>query len=215
MSFFSSMTSEARVPSPVILRPFSFKRSATSLLVLSVTACGLTKTNAEFLGLPGWDKYQVAPKTPPAAAIPRPKRDIANNYSYCKRNTDPEHEYTMNVHFMKQSSFCGGLKNSLAYYDTIEPLVKNTAHEKVSKLLRDVGADPAWIDNFNQTFPPPDTGDAFVQRDAHITNSFEHLQDYLPREHPETLAALIHYYRDDYRLFNISVPNWVYDYLRT
>lgn len=127
---------------------------------------------------------------------------------------DPEHDYTMNVHFMKQSSFCGGLKNSLAYYDTIEPLVRDTAHQKVSKLLKDVGADPAWIDNFNQSFPP-NTGDAFVQSDAHITNSFEHLQDYLPRKHPETLAALIHYYREDYRLFNISIPDWVYDYLRT
>lgn len=142
-----------------------------------------------------------------------------------KRRTEKEeieHEYKMNEHFMKQSSFCGGLMNSAQYYNTIESLEKDTAAKKVTKLLHDIGADPSWVDNFDELFPAGEPNDASLAdistktreaasasaTDAHNTNSLEHLRDYLPPNHPETLAALIQHYQDDYTLFNITAPSW-------
>jgi hypothetical protein len=48
-------------------------------------------------------------------------------------------EQSLDEHFLRQSRFCGGLANTLEYYDTVEALHKSTARYKVNALLERVG----------------------------------------------------------------------------
>lgn len=121
-----------------------------------------------------------------------------------RRNWTDEDEM-VNEHFKRQGSFCGGLHNTLQYYDTVEELKFDTAREKTSKLLRTIGADPAWIQDYDTLFPPPNAG---LTHSNHTTHTKKHLKEYFPDDHPEVLSELFVYYEDDYRLFNLSRPKW-------
>mmetsp|Transcript_148184 Transcript_148184/g.270024 ORF Transcript_148184/g.270024 Transcript_148184/m.270024 type:complete len:496 (+) Transcript_148184:99-1586(+) len=128
---------------------------------------------------------------------------------------DPEEEFKMNVHLRRQSSFCGGLQDTLKYYNTVEPLEKSTARSKVIKLLEDVGANHTWVANFDELFPPEDgTANAILQdanrtqQKEHNTNTLEHLKEYFDARHPDSLDVLVSHYKDDYATFELPVPIW-------
>jgi hypothetical protein len=130
------------------------------------------------------------------------------------------HEQQIDVHFKRQSRFCG-LDRTLQYYNTVEMLQKNTARAKVTKMLKTVGVnDPEAIDNFDILFPPPGV-DPGVQRDeenpfgahnpwltkAHNSNSEKQAQRFL--NDSVAVAALVDHYVEDYLLFGIQAPGWV------
>mmetsp|Transcript_102832 Transcript_102832/g.187742 ORF Transcript_102832/g.187742 Transcript_102832/m.187742 type:complete len:428 (-) Transcript_102832:98-1381(-) len=126
---------------------------------------------------------------------------------------EPLDESYTNVHFRRQSSFCGGLQDTLKYYDFVEPLTQSTSRDKVLKLLHAVGVDPVTIPYLDVIFPAmaAGNGSASMQEEPdsqHNTNTLEHLRDYFPRDHPEYLATLIHHYKDDYNAFKITPPSW-------
>mmetsp|Transcript_14058 Transcript_14058/g.24695 ORF Transcript_14058/g.24695 Transcript_14058/m.24695 type:complete len:497 (+) Transcript_14058:100-1590(+) len=117
---------------------------------------------------------------------------------------------TVNEHFRRQGSFCGGLDNTLQYYDTVEQLTFNTAREKVLRLMGKIGASPDDVEDFDTLFPAPEEA-ANLQEESseiHTSHSQDHLREYFPEDHPEFLAEVFVYYEDDYRLFNISRSRW-------
>lgn len=121
------------------------------------------------------------------------------------RNFTQKDEF-VNAHFKRQSGFCGGLDRSLQYYDIVEELKESTAREKTINLLHKIGADPAELEDFDVLFPPPKV--QLEEEDNHTTNTAQHLREYFPDEHPENLAEVFIYYEEDYRLFNLSKPQW-------
>mmetsp|Transcript_37686 Transcript_37686/g.70478 ORF Transcript_37686/g.70478 Transcript_37686/m.70478 type:complete len:1243 (+) Transcript_37686:108-3836(+) len=125
--------------------------------------------------------------------------------------SDFDPDYTMNVHFQRQMSFCGGLEHNLKYYDTVEPLSVDTARSKVEHLFEKVGAQTEWISDFDKLFPEAEkNGDGVLLQNQkhHNTDSAEHLRDYLPDDRPDLLQKLWRHYEGDYRIFNITPPRW-------
>jgi len=122
---------------------------------------------------------------------------------------DPDN--TMNVHFQRQLSFCGGLEHNLKYYDTVESLSVDTARDKVTGLFDKVGAKTEWIPNFDKLFPPiveEDAGVLLENQKDHNTDSADHLREYLPAGRGDLLEKLWKHYDGDYKIFNITLPSW-------
>lgn len=131
---------------------------------------------------------------------------------FAKRH-EPWWNETVNEHFKRQSSFCGGLHNTIQYYDVVERLDVDTARDKTINLLNKIGADHRWIQDFDKMFPPPAAKQStatFLDSD-HATRASEHQEQYLPEANPDLLAELFIYYQDDYRLFNMRPPQWQLD----
>lgn len=133
----------------------------------------------------------------------------AVDWMFARRN-DPWQNQTVNEHFKRQSSFCGGLTNTLQHYDTVEQLEVHTARDKTINLLSKIGADYHDIEDFDNMFPPavaPVQGSSFLDSE-HTTSAASHVQDYFPAESPDLLAELFIYYQEDYHLFKMSPPEW-------
>lgn len=128
-----------------------------------------------------------------------------------------DHNPPYDNHFQRQISFCGGLKNSLQYYDTIEMLDSRNSHEKVSKMLKNVGASPSKIINFNRLFPPKialpiqqktlQSQSDSIQK--HNTYTKKNLMHYFSGKDAKLAEMLIDHYKEDYNVFKIKVPSWV------
>ena len=116
-------------------------------------------------------------------------------------------DQSIDVHWQRQARFCGGLENTLQYYDTIEELKRDTAHEKVSNLLTKVGIPKpisATFPIFDSIIPPSkeDRGDLL----KHQTNAGSSLKQYY--KNPSMTNTVISHYLEDYLLFGIKAPLW-------
>lgn len=124
-------------------------------------------------------------------------------------------EQRINEHWQRQARFCGGLENTLQYYDTVQELKRNTAHETVSEMLSKVGIPRpinATLPVFDSIFPSPRIKvnghqDAIKQGNHdHATNAeAAELQYYTSTSLSNTVMA---HYMEDYLLFGIKAPQW-------
>lgn len=115
---------------------------------------------------------------------------------YDHNRADP---HPFNRHFRLQSDFCGGLRNTLEYYDTVEELDRSTARAKVSTLLQKVGIEPSSVPHFDTLFPKPDDQD--WKHSTHNTGVNDDLSDYFPEGEEWRISTLRHHYAEDYRRF--------------
>lgn len=98
-----------------------------------------------------------------------------------------------NVHFLHQYRFCGGLMDTLRYYQTIEE-IDDKINDKVQRLLDTVGVDDTTFDS------------SYAQRSKHITNASFYTRQYL--SDPRHTALLLSHYAPDNFLFGIPAPLW-------
>ena len=59
------------------------------------------------------------------------------------------------VHWVHQRRFCGGLLDTLQYYDTITQLDPLTSHYEVARILQNAGVNYQDVEEFNNLFPGP------------------------------------------------------------
>lgn len=108
-------------------------------------------------------------------------------------------------HFRQQREFCGGLDETLQYYDTVEKLDWGTSRAKVSALLQQVGIEPTLVPMFDNLFPDNGGSDSGHR---HTTHSEEVLLRYYAPSRPYLAAAVADHYAGDYRLFGERLPVW-------
>jgi len=113
----------------------------------------------------------------------------------------------LDVHFERQTNFCGGVANTIEYYDTVEDLDPETSQEKVAKLLHKIGINPEDVTNFTKTFPKKDASKNFEQgSSAHGTDSGDEIGQYFENLPVGLVRKLLEYYSVDYANF-YSTPN--------
>jgi hypothetical protein len=114
--------------------------------------------------------------------------------------TSADKDQVVDEHYQRQARFCGGLENTLRYYDTIELLTKETAHERVGAMLENAGVNKT-LPFFNKIFPAHMNSTA-----AHVTNAeAAESKYYTTTAMANTVMA---HYMEDYLLFGISAPEW-------
>lgn len=116
-------------------------------------------------------------------------------------------EEGFDVHFLRQQDFCGGLSNTLKYYNTVERLDRSTSHEQVAKLLKQVSIDPDKVPHFEDLFPSPKSKKWHTE--SHNTGSSEDLAHYFPPGETWRSDVLYKHYRPDYQLFGMAKPAWM------
>lgn len=116
-----------------------------------------------------------------------------------------------NEHFVEQARFCGGLKDTLQFYDTIEQLDVTSANRKVKQLLAKVNISdvqtPGYIpgrfewQSVDGIFPM--TGVS-----GHSTNTSEKVLRSYGDVESLAVERLRDFYKIDYELFGIDTPDW-------
>jgi len=110
------------------------------------------------------------------------------------------------VHFRRQSQFCGGLSHSLRYYDTVEQLDRATSRDKVIALLAKVNVSHADVPLFDDLFP------AVAAAFKHNTNAASSTRRWFAADATgRATRVLVDHYVNDYLLFGIPAPDWVLD----
>ena len=110
------------------------------------------------------------------------------------------------VHFRRQSQFCGGLSHSLRYYDTVEQLDRATSRDKVIALLAKVNVSHADVPLFDDLFP------AVASAFKHNTNAATSTRRWFAADATgRATRVLVDHYVNDYLLFGIPAPDWVLD----
>lgn len=118
---------------------------------------------------------------------------------------DPQPPY--DNHFSRQLSFCGGLNQTLKYYDTVEQLSIQDSHEKVTNLLDRIGAKPPF--GFAKLFPAAERGAiSRHNRDEHNTDSASVKDEYFDGDAMTYAKILRDHYDADYKLFHMSPPTY-------
>lgn len=128
----------------------------------------------------------------------------------------------VDVHWKRQARFCGGLENTLQYYDTVEELRVETARRKVIKMLTKVGVPlpiRSSVPHFDALFPPPwgaATGKKRKKQKSgslagggpagHGTVAGASLEVYYTSTALSTIV--MEHYMEDYLLFGIKAPAW-------
>lgn len=119
-------------------------------------------------------------------------------------------DLNFNKHFRSMGHFCGGLRNTLQFYDTVEELETTTSHAKVAALLETIGVDANSIPGFNELFPTDtspssssnsSTSETLEFEHEHNTLSNQHYSNLLPPDWPFLATILRRHYRSDYELF--------------
>jgi hypothetical protein len=120
-----------------------------------------------------------------------------------------------NTHFLAQSAQCGGLWNYLEHYQTVEPLRRETSHDRVKALLARVGYD---LDPANHVGAQvlkileshfPKSGVSIEGK--HATLASERVARAFNRSDAQ---ELVRYYAKDYLLFGIPLPEWARSHFR-
>ena len=102
------------------------------------------------------------------------------------------------VHFREAGEFCGGLTNTIQYYDFVEELTKETAPVKVQKLLEKIGVERKRTERLVNRY----VATSNFQTKEHVTNADKNMCEYYTNLAKISLIEDI--YKDDYKLFNIS-----------
>lgn len=111
-------------------------------------------------------------------------------------------------HFVEQHRFCGGLRHTLPYYDTIVQLDKDSSHEAVKKLLLQIGVNATHVDRLlDGTFPTHHTN-ATACVSCHATNATSLVPAFY--SHRGMVKKVVAYYLADYLLFGLRVPSWAW-----
>eukprot|EP00913_Durusdinium_trenchii_P020565 g19316.t1 len=126
-------------------------------------------------------------------------------------NHEEEYATEFDAHFKPMSQFCGGLYQSLHFYDTVEQLEVETSRQKVIELLERIGADWKQIQGFDRLYPEPKSfSNSKVNPDhQHNTYSQDLVQDFYGPLGGDLLKQFMEVYRKDYQLFNIQPRPWV------
>jgi len=111
----------------------------------------------------------------------------------------------MNEHFEPQGHFCGGLAQTVQYYDTVEQLTRETSREKVMQLLQKVGVKPQAVPDFDRIYPAPGKGPAVTEH-SHNTGSSQHFIQYYESVTIGAFKRLVEFFRRDYDLFHVKEP---------
>ena len=117
-----------------------------------------------------------------------------------------------NSHFMHQHRFCGGLLETLQYYDTVELIDKLDLRDKVARMLRKVNIDPTSLKEFDVLFPSPNATVSsekysVARRHGHNTDARNKMIDLVGHD-SSTPAVLLGHYAADNFLFGIRSPPW-------
>lgn len=115
----------------------------------------------------------------------------------------------LEVHWRRQSDYCGGLSWSIKYYQTVVQLDRETARMDVEKLLDKVGINPQEVPQFDELFPPPE--DTEWTEDPHNKNTSGELEEYYPADQPQLLQDVVRFYEQDYRTFGLRRPTALSD----
>ncbi|KAJ8600367.1 hypothetical protein CTAYLR_000702 [Chrysophaeum taylorii] len=107
-------------------------------------------------------------------------------------------------HFAHQHRFCGGLLETLEYYDTVEQIFPETIREKVLELFEKVGIDFPHAEIFDAIFPEPNVARA----GRHVTNARASEEAFFKTIEPALVAGILRHYAPDHFLFGIKVPPW-------
>lgn len=108
----------------------------------------------------------------------------------------------IDIHYQRQARFCGGLENTVQYYDTVEELKSSTSHDKISTLLRTIGVPEPKVSSLMQPL------DAKTRHHTHASRS---IRSYYT-EAWLTNTVMSHYMKD-YLLFGIKAPDWAIKHL--
>ena len=88
----------------------------------------------------------------------------------------------------------------MKHYDTVEQLTPETSRDKVGRLLRAVGVDPASVPAYDVNFPPPtETAHEALEREKATTRGkshFTHASDELSKwfaDPADTQELVAHY----------------------
>lgn len=135
----------------------------------------------------------------------------AVNYVAQQDRAEMDKDQTNDEHWTRQARFCGGLENTLQYYDTVEELQKETARDKVSTMLTKIGVPlpiNSTIPAFDALFPPMERGEQMhnARNPKHTTNAAAAEKKYY-----NTTAlsnTVMAHYMEDYLLFGIKAPTW-------
>lgn len=113
-----------------------------------------------------------------------------------------------NAHWTPQNIFCGGLTNTLQYYDTVELLERSTANRKVRTMMRaaNVPMTNEVYAAIDRVFPVNSHTSSNTNKYDAITNSESVSSTLL--DTTEKLSVIIDHYMGDYRLFNIKLRPW-------
>ena len=103
-----------------------------------------------------------------------------------------------NVHFREAGDFCGGLTNTIQYYDLVEKLTKETAPMKVQNMLEKAGVEQ----NLREKLVEKYVATSQAQQKSHVTNADKSLCVYYTS--PAKIQLIEEAYKDDYLLFNMS-----------
>eukprot|EP00435_Cladocopium_sp_Y103_P041715 s1980_g11.t1 len=126
-------------------------------------------------------------------------------------NHEEEYAAEFDSHFKPMHQFCGGLYQTLHFYDTVEQLDVDTSREKVEQLMKKIGADPAAIPGFDQLFPPAKKFASSKVNADHQHNTFSQgvVEDFYGPLGADLVKQFIEVYQKDYDLFHLKPPNWV------
>ena len=115
---------------------------------------------------------------------------------------------SFDVHWTRQSKYCGGLDRSLQYYDTVVRVDKNTAREEVRTMLNKSGIDASRLTKFDKLFPEGKAGNTGKNK-GHVTASDAHMLEYFKTF--QLTNIIKQHYVEDYRVFGIQAPSWAVD----
>ena len=101
-------------------------------------------------------------------------------------------------HFHSQIDFCGGLRNTISHFDTVEMLQPETSREKVEEMLRLANITSP---NFDQQFPGLDR-----PKDKHQMQSSKKLESYY--NNTQHVGIVVNFFYEDYILFGIPLPEF-------
>lgn len=109
-----------------------------------------------------------------------------------------------NRHWEKQSRFCGGLHQTVGFYNTVALLDRATVRAEVEKMLKTVGVDETTIAGLLSQLPEH----AKVSDNSHDTNTEHHISEYFKQVTESEYQALVDVYQEDYDTFGITPPSY-------
>ena len=104
----------------------------------------------------------------------------------------------INEHFHSQVDFCGGLKDTLPLFDTVEILEPETSRDKAAMMLQRANVTPP---NFDKIFPGK-----IRTKDGHQTHASKKIERYY--NNTQHVGIVVNFFYEDYVLLDIPLPDF-------